>query len=145
MTEGSSLQSLLINLLYHLNQGKTGDPWYTAVRALGIENGPLDQYKQTFIQLMSKVERQDGLQMVKRRLLWKFGNEEVGYLSKAAAAEESREHSARDGSFVGLTKKSRSHNPNFGSKLTQAIRDNTLSVRDGHPIYNRALSPSSGC
>ena len=30
MTEASNLQNLLINLLYHLNQGKTGDPWYIA-------------------------------------------------------------------------------------------------------------------
>ncbi|XTI88328.1 ankyrin repeat domain-containing protein [Cenococcum geophilum] len=56
MTEASNLQSLLINLLYHLNQGKTGGPWYIAIRALSLENGPLDQYK---------------------RLLWKFSKEEV--------------------------------------------------------------------
>ena len=76
-TEASNLQSLLINLLYHLNQGQTGDRWYTAVRALNIENGPLDQYKQALEQLRSSVEIQDGIQKVKRRLLWKFSKEEV--------------------------------------------------------------------
>jgi hypothetical protein len=76
-TEASNLLNLLINLLYHLNQGKTGDPWYTAVRALNVENGPLDQYKQALEQLRSRVEIQDGVQKVKRRLLWKFIKAEV--------------------------------------------------------------------
>jgi len=76
-TEASNLQSLLINLLYHLDQGKTGDPWYTAVRALNVENGPIDQYKQALEQLRSRVEIQDGVQKLKRRLLWKFSKEEV--------------------------------------------------------------------
>jgi hypothetical protein len=75
--EVSNLQSLLINLLYQLNQGQIGDRWYTAVRALNVENGPLDQYKQALEQLRSKVEIQDGVQKVKRRLLWKFSKEEV--------------------------------------------------------------------
>jgi len=75
--EASNLQSLLINLLYQLNQGQSGDCWYTAVRALNVENGPLDQYKQALEQLRSMVEIQDGIQKVKRRLLWKFSKEEV--------------------------------------------------------------------
>jgi len=75
--EASNLQSLLINLLYQLNQGQTGDRWYTAVRALNVGNGPLDQYKQALEQLQSRVEIRDGIQKVKRRLLWKFSREEV--------------------------------------------------------------------
>ena len=75
--EASSLQSLLINLLYHLNQGKADDAWYTTVRALNIENGPLDQYKQALEQLRSRVETHGGLQKAKRRLLWRFSKEEV--------------------------------------------------------------------
>ena len=76
-TEVSHLQRLLINLLYHLNQEKSGDTWYTAVRTLNVEKGPLDQYKQALEQLRSRVEIQDGIQKVKRRLLWKFSKEEV--------------------------------------------------------------------
>ena len=77
MTEASNLHNLLINLLYHLNQGKSGDPWYTAVRALHVENGPLDQYTQALRQLQSRLEIRDGVQKVKMRLLWKFSKEEV--------------------------------------------------------------------
>src|SRR5271163_1213899 len=75
--EASNIQNLLINLRYRLEQGQAGDPWFTAVRALNIENGPLDQYKQALEQLRSRVEIQDGVQKVKRRLLWKFSKEEV--------------------------------------------------------------------
>jgi hypothetical protein len=75
--EASNLQSLLVNLRYRVEQGQTGDPWFTAVRALNIENGPLEQYKQALEQLLSRVEIQDGVREVKRRLLWKFRKEEV--------------------------------------------------------------------
>ena len=61
-----------------MNQGKTSDPWYTVKFGLSVwKMDLLDQYEQPLIQLVSKVERQDGLQMVKRRLLSKFGKEEV--------------------------------------------------------------------
>jgi len=75
--EASNIQNLLINLRYRLEQGHAGDPWFTAVRALNIENGPLDQYKQALEQLQSRAEIQDGVQKVKRRLLWKFRKEEI--------------------------------------------------------------------
>jgi hypothetical protein len=75
--EASNLQSLLVNLRYRLEQGHTGDPWSTAIRALNVENGALDQYKLALEQLLSKVEIQDGVQEVKKRLLWKFRKGEV--------------------------------------------------------------------
>jgi hypothetical protein len=75
--ETSNLQNLLINLRYRLEQGQSGDPWFTAVRALNVANGPLDQYRQALRQLQSKVEKQKGAQEVKRRLLWKFDKAEV--------------------------------------------------------------------
>jgi hypothetical protein len=75
--EASNLQTLLVNLRYRLEQGQAGRPWFTAVGALTVENGPLDQYKLALVQLQSKVETQDGIQKVKRRLLWTFKKEEV--------------------------------------------------------------------
>ncbi|KAK7177936.1 hypothetical protein PSPO01_16015 [Paraphaeosphaeria sporulosa] len=40
--ETSNVHSLLINLRFRLEEGSA--PRYTAVRALGVENGPLDQF-----------------------------------------------------------------------------------------------------
>ncbi|KAF1811510.1 hypothetical protein P152DRAFT_58387 [Eremomyces bilateralis CBS 781.70] len=75
--EASNLQSLLMSLRYLLEQGHTNDPWFTAVRALTVANGPLDQYKQTLEQLCSRVEIQNTTKMVKRQVLWKFIKAEV--------------------------------------------------------------------
>jgi hypothetical protein len=75
--EASNLQNLLINLRYRLEQGRTGDPWFTAVRSLNVENGHLDQYKQALEQLQSRVDVGNGAQKIKRRLVWKFSKAEV--------------------------------------------------------------------
>lgn len=75
--EASNLQNLLINLRYRLEQGHTGDPWFTAVRSLNVENGHLDQYKQALEQLQSRVDAGNGAQKIKRRLVWKFSKAEV--------------------------------------------------------------------
>jgi hypothetical protein len=76
-TEASNLQTLLINPLYHLNQRKTGDTWYTTVRALTIGGGALDQYKEALKLLHSRVDIQDGVKRIRMRLLWRFNKEEV--------------------------------------------------------------------
>lgn len=76
-SEASNLHSLLINLLYHLNQGHIGDAWFTSMRSLEVENGPLYQYKYALEQLQSKVEVRHGMQKIQRQLLWKFCKEDI--------------------------------------------------------------------
>lgn len=71
-TEASNLNDLLTQLLYHLSQRKASENWYTSVRALTIEGGPIDQYKKALELLLSRVEMPDGIQRLKKRLLWKF-------------------------------------------------------------------------
>jgi hypothetical protein len=44
--ETSTLHSLLLNLRFRLEEGSADRLWYTAIRALAVENGPLDQFKQ---------------------------------------------------------------------------------------------------
>lgn len=75
--EASNIQNLLINLRYRLEQGTADLPWFRAIRALSIENGPLDQYKKALEQLQSRVEIPDGVQKIKKQLLWRFKKEEV--------------------------------------------------------------------
>lgn len=77
LSECSNLHSLLINILYHLNQRRAGDAWYTNMRSLDVENGPLDQYKQALEKLLSRVETKTRAQDLKRRLLWKFTKGEL--------------------------------------------------------------------
>ena len=75
--EASNLQNLLINLRYRFEQTQKGDPWFIAIRALTVENGPFDQYKQALEQLLSKVETQHVGQKIRRRLFWTFSKTEI--------------------------------------------------------------------
>jgi hypothetical protein len=75
--EACKIQTLLTNLRFRLEDVQAGRPWFAAVQALDIENGPLDQYKQALEQLLSMVETQHDIQKVKRRLLWNFKKDEV--------------------------------------------------------------------
>jgi hypothetical protein len=75
--EASNLYNLLTNLRYRLEDATGDDPWYTALKALNVEDGPFDQYRQALEQLLSRVTIQDGLQKIRKRLLWKFSKAEV--------------------------------------------------------------------
>jgi hypothetical protein len=75
--EAANLQNLLTNLRFHLEDATSNDSWYTTVRSLAVENGPLDQYKHALEQLLSQVTSQDIVGKVKKRLLWKFSKADV--------------------------------------------------------------------
>ncbi|KIM99237.1 hypothetical protein OIDMADRAFT_43209 [Oidiodendron maius Zn] len=118
-TEASNLYGILINLLYHLNLDQTGGAWFTAVRNLNVENGPLDQYKQALEQLRSTVEIQDGVQKVKQRLLWKFSKEEVASILARMERLKSLVNIALEMDHL---------------KLSLAIKEDTLIVRNTLPL-----------
>ncbi|KAI9767963.1 MAG: hypothetical protein M1840_005275 [Geoglossum simile] len=59
--EASNLYNLLIMLRYRLEEGTSNEPWNTAVQAIGVKDGPLDQYKLMVEQLHTKITRQGGM------------------------------------------------------------------------------------
>lgn len=75
--EASNLYNLLVTLRFRLEEGSSNEPWYAAVRALGVENGPLDQYKHALEQLRTKITSGSGIRKMGNALLWKFIKEEV--------------------------------------------------------------------
>jgi len=75
--EASSLNSLLVSLRFRLEEGSSNESWYTAVRALGVENGPLDQFKQALEELQAKMTGGGRLKRAGDALVWKFSKEEV--------------------------------------------------------------------
>ncbi|MCJ1424509.1 hypothetical protein MMC29_002397, partial [Sticta canariensis] len=75
--ETSNLYSLLFRLKSLLEEGSSNEPWYNTVRALGVENGPLDQYKQALEQLQAKVARGGKRKAVGDSLTWNFIKDEV--------------------------------------------------------------------
>jgi hypothetical protein len=75
--EASNVHSLLINLRFRLEEGNADAPWYTAVRALGVENGPLDQFKQALEALQTQMTDGGRLRQTGKALVWKFKKEEI--------------------------------------------------------------------
>lgn len=75
--EASNLHTLLLNLRFRLEEGNADTPWYTAVRALAVENGPLDQFKQALELLQTKMTDGGRVNNARETLLWKFNKEEV--------------------------------------------------------------------
>ncbi|KAL5381794.1 hypothetical protein DPSP01_006977 [Paraphaeosphaeria sporulosa] len=75
--EASNVHSLLTNLRFRLEEARADAPWFTAVRALGIENGPLDQFKQALEALQTKITDGGRLKKAGEALVWKFKKEEI--------------------------------------------------------------------
>jgi hypothetical protein len=76
-TEASNLHHLLTNLRYRLEEGHGHEPWFSAVQALAVENGPLNQFKQALETLQTKMTDGGRLKKAREALLWKFKKEEV--------------------------------------------------------------------
>ncbi|OBT96480.2 hypothetical protein VE01_05654 [Pseudogymnoascus verrucosus] len=76
--EASNLYSLLMNLRYRLEEGRSNEAWYTAVRSLGVQGGPLDQYKDMLERIQHKLGGGGSwIKEVGQSLVWKFSKEEV--------------------------------------------------------------------
>ena len=75
--EASNLHSLLLSLRFRLEEGSADKPWYTAVRALAVKNGPLDQFKQALELLQTRVTEGGRLKKAGEVLVWKFRKEEI--------------------------------------------------------------------
>lgn len=75
--ELSNLYSLLLQLRFRLEEGVSNQPWYTAVRALAVEDGLLDQYKQALELLQSRMTEGSSLKKLGHALVWKFRKEEI--------------------------------------------------------------------
>jgi hypothetical protein len=75
--ETSNLYSLLVNLRCRLEESSASQPWHTAVRALAVENGPLDQFKQALEALQAKMIDSGRLKKAGEALMWKFRKDEV--------------------------------------------------------------------
>ena len=74
--EASNLYNLLVTLRLRLEES-SDELWYAEVRALDVENGPLDQYKRALEQLQKKITSGSGIKKIGNTLWWKFIKDEV--------------------------------------------------------------------
>jgi hypothetical protein len=75
--ETSNLYNLLFNLRAQVEEGDATKEWYTALRALAVENGPLDQFKQALETLQARMTDGGRLKKAGDILMWKFKKEEM--------------------------------------------------------------------
>ncbi|KAL8910654.1 MAG: hypothetical protein Q9171_004070 [Xanthocarpia ochracea] len=123
--ELSNLHSLLLNLRFRLEGGDASQPWYNAVRALTVENGPLDQFKQALETLQAKMMTDGGrLTKAGEALKWKFKKEEIAsVLARMERLKTLIEIALQMDHF----------------KLSQAIRDDINLLRTHVPVLQSGL------
>ncbi|PSN58893.1 hypothetical protein BS50DRAFT_662991 [Corynespora cassiicola Philippines] len=122
--ETSNLYHLLVNLRVRVEEGDPLKPWYTSVRALAIENGPLDQFKQALETLQAKMTDGGRLGKAGQALVWKFKKQEVdNFLGRMERLK----------SLVGIALEL-DH-----LKLSQAIQDDTNATRTRLPIQQSGV------
>ncbi|KAF2628821.1 ankyrin repeat domain-containing protein [Macroventuria anomochaeta] len=122
--EASTLYSLLVNLRCRLEEGSASQPWFTAVRALAVENGPLDQFKQALELLQAKMTDGGRLKKAGKALVWKFKKEEIA--SILARMERLK-------TLVEIA----IHMDHL--KLSQAIKDDTNFLRTHAPVIQSGV------
>lgn len=75
--EASIVYSLFTALKYRLEEADPTDPWYRGVRSLGVDDGPLDQFKTALELLASKLAPGNNFKKFGRTLMWTFTKQEV--------------------------------------------------------------------
>ena len=75
--ETVSLCGLLTELKCLLKGEHATEEWFSRVRALTVENGPIDQFKQTLEQLQSKITSNGRVSEAVGVLTWNFSKKEL--------------------------------------------------------------------
>src|SRR4051812_25401279 len=67
--EATSLLVLLTSLRYRVEEAKTTDPWFIGVCSLGVERGPLEQFKGVMEELARKLKPETRIKEFGKTLL----------------------------------------------------------------------------
>ena len=77
IAEATNTSGLLSGLHFRLESADEGSDWYVAICALGVEGGPLDQYKAALELLQDRLAPPSRLHNMKGALVWHFSKQEV--------------------------------------------------------------------
>lgn len=75
--EATSLLVLLTDLRYKVEEVRATDPWLTAVGSLGVEKGPLEQFRDAMETLIRKLKPSTGMRRLGIGLLWSLDKKEI--------------------------------------------------------------------
>ncbi|KAI1130746.1 hypothetical protein F5Y10DRAFT_107493 [Nemania abortiva] len=76
----SSLLALLTDLRYRVEEAKSAsEPWFVALRGLGVEGGPLDELKDRMERLATKLQPLPAgrLEKARKALTWTLDKKEI--------------------------------------------------------------------
>lgn len=60
-----------------MEEAQLTDPWFTGVRSLGGEGGPLDQFKEAMEELARKLKPEAGIKKFGKALTWTLDKNEI--------------------------------------------------------------------
>ena len=75
--EGSSLLALFTDLRYRVEEADSTSAWFAGVRSLGVEGGPLDQFKDAMEGLARKLKPEAGIKKFGKTLIWTLDKNEI--------------------------------------------------------------------
>jgi hypothetical protein len=75
--EAGNLYVLLTKLRFRVEEARSHDPWFNQVKLLGIENGPLDQFKVVLETLVNGLPSARKRDQIRSALGWKFAKKDV--------------------------------------------------------------------
>jgi hypothetical protein len=75
--EATSLLALLTDLRYRVEEAKSMEPWFTSVRLLGVEGGPLEQFNGAIEDLARKLLPEKSLKKFSKAVFWTLDKNEI--------------------------------------------------------------------
>jgi hypothetical protein len=75
--EVTSLLATLTDLRYRIEDTNDSDPWFVGLRSLGVEHGPLDQFKEAMEELAERLKPATGLNKIAGRLKWPVDQKKI--------------------------------------------------------------------
>jgi hypothetical protein len=75
--EGSSLLALFTDLRYRVEEADSTGAWFAGVRSLGVEGGPLDQFKDAMEGLARKLKPEARIKKFSKALCWTLDKNEI--------------------------------------------------------------------
>ncbi|KAL8991285.1 MAG: hypothetical protein Q9169_007902 [Polycauliona sp. 2 TL-2023] len=136
--EASNLFGILTRLKYRLETAGDNEPWYTAIRTLAVDGGPLEQYKSALEQLLPKVEQGSGIRRMGDRLVWKFSKERVKDILSRMERLKSLVTLALGDDLFKLSQAIKSDTSTIHDD-NQMIRDDTAMIRKALPTLETGL------
>ena len=140
--EASNTYSLLVSLRFRVEQSNAHDPWFTAIRNLGIKTGPLDQAKEALQRLVLKVEPCRGIEKLGKQLMWKFDKSEMQLILDQIERIKTLVNIALTDDLFTLSQVMNSELSAIGKEVS-VVSEGVMALHDGQQMIGQGVSDIS--